>query len=247
VHGVIAESWRGSAAEFHAAVPPVDGIARRWSFEVTRPAVVLGSRQTDALLDLDRCRADGVEVVIRRSGGGAVLLEPDAVRWVDLVVPAGHPWWRADVTAAMVVVGRAWLDALADVVAGVGADGTVTTAAGEAASGPLRVHPGPMVHTPWSPWICFDGIGPGEVLAGDAKLVGISQRRTRDWARFQCAVHLRYDPARLERYLAGPLPGPVLAAAHTPVAVVADGDVLDEVVDRLTRALARSADPEPTD
>jgi lipoate-protein ligase A len=238
VHGVIAEQWRGSAAEFHAAVPPADGRARRWSFEVSRPAVVLGSRQTEALLDVDRCRADGVEVVTRRSGGGAVLLDPGDVRWVDLVLPTGHPWWRADVTAAMTVVGRAWLDALADV--------PVTAAAGDLPAGALRVHPGPMLHTPWSPWVCFDGVGPGEVLAGDAKLVGISQRRTRDWARFQCAVHLRYDPARLERYLAGPLPADVLAAPHTPVAVVSDGDLLDEVVDRLTRSLARAADPEPT-
>ena len=36
--------------------------------------------------------------------------------------------------------------------------------------------------------------GPGEVMVGEAKLVGISQRRTRDAARFQTMVHLRWRP-----------------------------------------------------
>ena len=48
---------------------------------------------------------------------------------------------------------------------------------------------------------------PGEVVAPDgAKLVGISQRRTRVAARFQCAVHRRWDPARLVDALVEPRP-----------------------------------------
>ena len=39
-------------------------------------------------------------------------------------------------------------------------------------------------------------MGSGEVLVDDAKLVGLSQRRTRDGARFQCVLHRRWQPDR---------------------------------------------------
>jgi hypothetical protein len=41
--------------------------------------------------------------------------------------------------------------------------------------------------------VCFAGLGPGEVTRYGAKVVGISQRRTRHAARFQCAVLARWD------------------------------------------------------
>ena len=56
------------------------------------------------------------------------------------------------------------------------------------------VHRGRLQQTQWSADVCFAGTGPGEVLVGDAKLVGISQRRTREAARFQTMVHLRWRP-----------------------------------------------------
>ena len=44
----------------------------------------------------------GVEVVRRRSGGGAVLLLPGEFVWLDLVIPAGDPLWLDDVGQAAV-------------------------------------------------------------------------------------------------------------------------------------------------
>ena len=44
--------------------------------------------------------------------------------------------------------------------------------------------------------VCFAGVGTGEVSVGDRKLVGLSQRRTRTGARFQCLVHLAWEPDR---------------------------------------------------
>jgi lipoate-protein ligase A len=67
-----------------------------------------------------------------------------------------------------------------------------------------------MVRTAWSSLVCFSGLGPGEVHAGGRKVVGISQRRTRGWARFQCAAYLRWDPDALVALLAEPRP-PVAA------------------------------------
>jgi hypothetical protein len=46
------------------------------------------------------------------------------------------------------------------------------------------------------------------VTIGGAKAVGISQRRTRAGARFQCAVHRRWDPAAVVAPLAEPRPSP---------------------------------------
>jgi hypothetical protein len=47
-----------------------------------------------------------------------------------------------------------------------------------------------MIRSPWTPMVCFAGLGPGEVTVDGAKVVGISQRRTRVGALFQCAVPL---------------------------------------------------------
>jgi lipoate-protein ligase A len=147
-----------------------------WVVEATRPAVVLGSTQPRSLVAPDA----GVDVVRRRSGGGAVLVEPGGLVWVDVLVPAGDRLWEPDVGRAFAWLGRAWAGALAD-------------AGGPAAA----VHEGPPVETPWSRRVCFAGLGPGEVTVGGAKVVGICQRRARAGALFQCAALLRWDPGRL--------------------------------------------------
>ena len=64
------------------------------------------------------------------------------------------------------------------------------------------VHTGRPVENPWSRRICFAGLGAGEVIVGPRKLVGISQRRTREGARFQCVVHRAWDPVPLLGLLA---------------------------------------------
>ena len=64
------------------------------------------------------------------------------------------------------------------------------------------VHTGEMIRTLWSSAVCFAGVGPGEVLVDGAKVVGISQRRTRAGARFQCAVMRTWDPSELARIFA---------------------------------------------
>jgi lipoate-protein ligase A len=37
--------------------------------------------------------------------------------------------------------------------------------------------------------VCFAAVGPGEVVRDGAKVLGISQRRTRHGARFQCVAY----------------------------------------------------------
>jgi lipoate---protein ligase len=186
----------GSAADFHARELPA--AAAVWQFDVEQPAIVLGSRQTVDVLDADACRRRNVEIVHRRSGGGAVLLVPGATEWVDVVVPAGDRRWDDDVARSMIGVGEHWVEALRGVV-----------------DGELTVHRGPMMRTAWSELSCFAGIAPGEVLLDGVKLVGLSQRRTRRAARFQCALNRRFDDELVIELLADPV-----STAHPPVAVL---------------------------
>jgi lipoate-protein ligase A len=210
------ERWRGSAAAFHAREIPDPADRAVWVFEVDRPALVLGSTQPADHVDTAACAAAGVEVVRRRSGGGAVLLEPGHALWVDVVLPGGSPEWRDDVGAATWWVGEAWVRALATLgVAGAG------------------VHRAGLVTTPWSRRICFAGLGPGEVTVGGAKAVGISQRRTRRAARFQTALSLRWAPATLVGLLAEPRP----AASELDGLVHAVGVPPDEALAAFVDAL----------
>lgn len=151
-----------------------------WVLEVSRPAVVLGSTQAMSDIDAGRAAAGGVDVVRRRSGGGAVLVEPGGLAWVDVVVPYADPLWDDDVGRASAWLGRAWAGALAD--AGVFGAG---------------VYDGPRRGTSWSGRVCFAGLGPGEVVVGGAKVVGMGQRRTRAGALFQSAALLAWEPERL--------------------------------------------------
>jgi hypothetical protein len=156
VNEVCGWAWRrrtGAAADLHAWEPPEESIPTVDSMNVERAALALGSAQDDDVVDADSATRNGIEVVRRRSGGGAVLLVPDEHIWIDLWLPAARE---------------------------VGLEN-------------LRMHAGPQTGDDWAREVCFTGAGPGEVFSGDRKLVGLSQRRTRDWARFQCLVHRRWD------------------------------------------------------
>lgn len=153
------------------------------------PAVVLGSHEPEGWFDPGALNRRGLDLARRHSGGGAVLAGPGHTVWVDFVVPAGDPLWDDDVGRAGWWVGDLW----AEVIRAAGAnDG----------SRPV-VWRGGMRPSRWSPLVCFGGVGPGEVQMDGAKVVGISQRRTRRAALFQSAALLRWDPALWPELLSG--------------------------------------------
>lgn len=150
------------------------------------PAIVLGSAQPEEHVDRDAARQEGVEIARRRSGGGAVLVTAETVVWVDLILPAGHDLWEADVGKAGWWVGSAWAEAL----------GSLNVA------GDITVWKQRLLSTDWSSRVCFAGVGPGEVLVDGKKAVGVAQRRTRSAALFQTAVLIDWRPDDLVRLLA---------------------------------------------
>lgn len=225
----------GPAAELHGRELPDPPVPVLWVHVATEPAIVLGSTQPEGDVDHAAAAALGIDVVRRRSGGGAVLLQPRGSLWIDVVVPATHPGWQADVGRAAGWMGEVWARALVRL--------GVTAPA---------VHHGPMVHGPLGRLVCFAGMGPGEVTVpcpvapggtsgragARAKLVGISQRRTREAARFQGIVHRRWDPMLQAQLLApglgrvaGDRPGVsgagVLGELHVGVLDVPDEDVVE--------------------
>jgi lipoate-protein ligase A len=227
VTGIVVERHRGSAGHLHGLDPFADGpvgCPQVWLCAVDAPAIVLGSRQTPDLLDLEACERAGLAVVRRRSGGGAVLLRPGALVWIDLVLPPGAA--PDDIRASMIWAGECWRDALVDV----GAHGER-----------MVVHRDGMVSSPWSDLVCFAGIGPGELLVDGRKLVGLSQRRTRHGIRVQGQAHRRGLVDEMPALFAVDVP----ATAAPEPAVLADiglgaGDLRhDALADALAAVMAQ--------
>lgn len=206
---------RAGAAEVHAR--DFDGPRGVYVIEPPGESIVLGSRQTMGVLDLAACADRHVHVVTRRSGGGIVHLVEDGFVWVDIVIDRGDPLWTDDVRASMRWLGDAWSSAL--------------TALGVA---DCRVHDGALTGGALGDLVCFAGVGPGEVVTGTgAKLVGISQRRSRERARFQCTVLRRWEPEAL----VGLLADKQVDIAELARRVQPIGAAPDVLVDALLRSL----------
>jgi lipoate-protein ligase A len=183
-------SWRfnhlrDSAEVVHARELPAERAI--WQASISESAVVLGSKQNLDIVNQSSCQQDGISVVHRRSGGGVVVLQAGAHLWIDFVVPRDDELWRDDVGESMWWVGELWADALA--------------VCEVADRDQLRVHRGGLERSSLSDLVCFGGLGPGEVTMHGQKVVGISQRRTREMARFQCVLHQKWSPDLYHRYL----------------------------------------------
>jgi lipoate-protein ligase A len=200
----------GRASVLHRRPWPESPVPSVWFLAADAPALVLGSTQAPVVVE-DRA----FEVVRRHSGGGAVVLRPGSVLWVDVVVPSADPLWNADVGRAFWWLGETWVEAL-----------------GAAGVEGARWHEGPLVRSPWSDRVCFAGLGPGEVTLEGRKVVGMSQRRRRDAALFQCAALLEWDGAEISRLLR------LGRDAETELAGVAAGLGVDG--ERLARAFLQA-------
>lgn len=213
----------GSAEELFGQ--PFDAFPTRTVrfLQVTAPAIVLGAAQSVELVLVDEARRHGVDVVKRRSGGGAVWLD-DGMTWVDVVLQKDDPLWSDDVGKAFLWLGNCWSETVSSLVKG---------------SEAVSVHNGALAQSSWSKLVCFGGLGPGEVSLGGRKVVGVSQKRTRSAALFQCGVLHAWDPSQLLRFLV-PTQQPEEARLAAEDLVWRCTTVpKEDVVDRFVQALAR--------
>jgi lipoate---protein ligase len=166
----LVERYLGPAEYLFHELPEEQGRVIR-VLRADQPTIVLGSRQRVSPVVRDL----GVPVVRRRSGGTAVWLD-DTLLWLDVTLPAGDPLWRDDVNEAGLWLG----DAIA-----------------EHLGGNAMTYRGPMIRNTWSELICFAGLGSGEVTRQGRKVVGVCQRRTKNYARFQVAILRSWEPSPL--------------------------------------------------
>jgi lipoate-protein ligase A len=191
---LLPDSAADPAAELAAGVAllaelaPTDAPAVRW-YQAVRPALVIGSGQKLAEIDLGAIAAAGISVHRRASGGTAVLFAPGLLMQ-DVAVPTGHPLYTTDVTASYRWLGDVWVATLAEL--GISA-APVAVAVARADTAALD----PLVRR-----ACFGGLSPYEVLAGGRKLVGFAQVRRRQGALIQVGVYTRWPGRELADLLA---------------------------------------------
>lgn len=217
----------GLAAFERLADDPVPTL--RW-YRSTSPAIVLGRGQGE--LDV---RSDGVTVVNRFSGGGAVWLTPDVVS-LDVLLPAAHPWVSDRLTAVFDDVGAAWADGLR--MLGIP---------------DLSVYDGPATArrrgTPRERLlaaVCYATRGRGEVFVDDRKLVGLAQRRRRHATMVQCGLLRRWRPQPLLTALGADVDDAEILHAAVGLDDISDDaphddEVIAAVSDAFRRAVPGSA------
>jgi len=172
-HSWLRHDWVGTASDFHSKDLPVERAL--WLCSAEKPALILGSTQDESDVRVDVAVGSGIEIVRRRSGGGAVYVAPDESVWMDITISREDPLWQDDVSASMLWLGDAFVQALQPWVHAETFRGTF--------------HNGDVGRA-----VCFASAAPGEVFVGDNKLVGISQRRNREGARFQCVLYRQWNP-----------------------------------------------------
>lgn len=154
-------------------------------WDVTEPALVL-SRGSRVQPDREQCRALGVHITRRGSGGGPVRWSADLLA-LDVFVPRDHPLWSPDVVESYRWLGEAIADGLR--AAGIAAEALPPARA--------RATNDPGV----ADRACFGGRSPWEVVVDGRKLVGLSQVRRTPGLLLQAGILRRAEGARLTELL----------------------------------------------
>lgn len=172
---------------------------RVWTYGA--PAIVLGCSQRRFEEEARARLAPGTDLLLRPSGGGAVLVGPWMVS-CSVVLPLDHPWVQGRLPDSYQGLGRLHVDVLA-------ALGVAAEALPPAQVDAANARTGPVV-----PWACYGSLAPWEVVdAAGRKLVGLAQRRQRtgvllvagtlvtppDWALLCHALGQSGDEAAMRR------------------------------------------------
>lgn len=169
-----------------------------WSarvYEWSRPSITLGISQSEAILDLDACRAAGVDWVKRLTGGKAVLHDRELTYAV--AGPVHGSIFGSSLYDTYMRIGEALLDFFREL--GLAARMIQTRMPGAAADE-----------------VCFDLTSLYEVEIDGRKIAGSAQKRGK-WAFLQHgSIPVHESPVRLLKFLK------VQPPSHKPMACLAD-------------------------
>jgi lipoate---protein ligase len=169
-------------------VQPGGPLLERWYVAAT-PAVVLGlglRHRVAEVVDLARCATAGVEVLERRAGGGAVLVDRGNMVCGALCTPLPAGTVAPDLTESYRWIGDALVRGLRDL--GLTTARRVDVTEARADVGVLKSRADGLSRLLLS--TCYGALSPHEVAVGTAKLVGLAQIRRRHAALFQVGILL---------------------------------------------------------
>ena len=189
-------------------------VATMFVLRVPSITLVLGGNQPREILD-DEVVAS-MRVLRRRGGGGLVVLQPGDV-WIDWWIPANDPRWHADVRVSSITAGRWWREPLVRRIE----DEPV-------------VHEGALEGEPALRVVCFAGRGPGEVFVDGRKAVGLTQWRVREGVFVSSVLHAQSSQLA-QRVLREPPEGLGGALEHHTLASLGIRDV-ERLVDDVAAA-----------
>jgi lipoate-protein ligase A len=191
------QPWEGIARDqalLERIQPGGPPVVRWWVAASTAVVVGLGLRHRLAsIVDVSRCQADGVAVLERRAGGGALLLDEHMVCGAVCVPMASV---SSDVTESYRWLGDDLVLRLRSL--GVAEARRVEIAEARSDAAAIQARDDPVARAIGS--TCYGVLSPHEVVVGARKLVGLAQVRRRHAALFAFGVLLR-DQSRLADYL----------------------------------------------
>lgn len=198
------QAWNASALAALSELP----LARVWTWP--KPAIVLGRAQLGRLESVRAAAGPDIEIVVRSSGGGAVLAGPWMIG-ASVVLPPGHRLLGKSLVDAYHWLGQAYGEVLSRF--GVPAE---LLAPERVAETNARVAGGPV------DWACFGGLSPWELVdERGRKLVGLAQQRRRQGVLLVSGMLVRRPPwALLCRAMEATTDEQQLAARTTSVEVL---------------------------
>jgi lipoate-protein ligase A len=174
------------------------------------PAISLGQSQRLSSVNLERCGADGVDIV-RRTTGGLAILHTDELTY-SICLPKDHPLAEGDVMSSYKRIAQAIIYALTAL--GVKGAGAYPVAKEDKAKGP----------------VCFEAPSDyevvGEMQGCVKKLVGSAQQRRVDAVLQHGSLPLYGDIGRICAYLNG-APSPDEVRSHAGTLAEAVGYAVD--------------------
>lgn len=175
------QRWNDKALEDAATSPHF----RIWLYRES--AIVLGCAQRSLLPSSGSLDPDDMPVLIRRSGGGAVLVGPWLVG-VSAWIPDGHPLLSTGLAESYRWLGEAHVATLSSI----GVTGHAVPPAMKPDAVKLNVPSVPL------DWACFGDVSAWEIVAGGGrKISGFAQIRRRTGALFVGATLVWKSPWEL--------------------------------------------------